>query len=132
VELIEQPLPAQADGALRGYGGPVPLCADEAFHGGPEELAGLADRYAAVNLKLDKTGGLTTALDCLAEARRLGLRVMVGTMVASSLAVAPAVLLAQGADWADLDAPLYLARDRAPGLRFEGSLVHPPAPALWG
>lgn len=132
VELVEQPLPAGEDAALEGWGGPIPLCADESFHGGPEAMAGLAGRYAAVNLKLDKAGGLTCALACLEAARGAGLRVMVGSMVATSLAVAPAVLLAQRADWADLDAPLYLSRDREPGLRYEGSTVWPPEPALWG
>ncbi len=132
VELIEQPLPSAEDAALVGYAGPVPLCADEAFHGGPAEVAGLVGRYTAINVKLDKAGGLTTAIACVAAARRAGLKVMVGSMVATSLAVAPAALLAAGADWADLDAPLYLAADRAPGLRFDGSILHPPPPALWG
>lgn len=132
VELIEQPLPAASDHVLRDYEGPIPLCADESFRGGPELLESLADRYGAVNLKLDKIGGLVDALVALERAHALGLKVMVGTMVSTSLAVAPAVLLAQTAEWADLDAPLYLSRDRRPGLRFEGSLVHPPRAELWG
>jgi L-alanine-DL-glutamate epimerase-like enolase superfamily enzyme len=132
VELIEQPLPAQDDGALATFDSPVPICADESFHGEPAALDALAGRYGAVNVKLDKQGGLGPALAAVRRARALGLSVMLGTMVATSLAVAPAVLLAPAADWADLDAPLFLARDRAPGLRFEGSTVHPPERALWG
>ncbi|MGE0788521.1 MAG: N-acetyl-D-Glu racemase DgcA [Sandaracinaceae bacterium] len=132
VELIEQPLPAGEDDALVGYDGPIPLCADESFVGGREQLAGLGARYRAVNVKLDKTGGLTEAIACVRAARDAGLDVMVGSMVASSLAVAPGVLLAQGARWADLDGPLYLAADRAPGLSFGVGTVHPPEPALWG
>ncbi len=133
VELIEQPLPAAADAALRGWDGPIPLCADESFRGDAALLDDLADRYQAVNVKLDKAGGLRPALACIDRARQLGLSVMVGTMVATSLAVAPAVLAAQRADWADLDGPLYLVTDRAPGLVFDDrSRVHPPEPGLWG
>ncbi len=133
VELIEQPLPARADPQLRGYTGVVPLCADESFRGGADRLEELAEWYVAVNIKVDKAGGLRTALACAERARALGLEVMVGSMVATSLAVAPAVLLAQGADWADLDAPLYLSRDRDPALHFdERSHVHPAPPELWG
>ena len=95
-------------------------------------LAGLSARYDAVNIKLDKTGGFTEALAMSAAARAEGMRVMVGCMVATSLAMAPAVLVAQGADWVDLDGPLLLAEDRDPGLRYDGSEVHPPDPALWG
>ncbi|HEY8431400.1 MAG TPA: N-acetyl-D-Glu racemase DgcA [Sandaracinaceae bacterium] len=132
VEVIEQPLPASSDAALARVECPVPLCADESFHGEPSELERLVDRYDAVNVKLDKQGGLTTALRAIERARELGLDVMVGTMVATSLGVAPAVLLAQRARWADVDAAAFLARDRAHALRYEGSLVHPPNPALWG
>ncbi|MBX3271722.1 MAG: dipeptide epimerase [Sandaracinaceae bacterium] len=133
VELIEQPLPAADDAALRGYDGPIPLCADESFRGAPAHLDALADRYHAVNVKLDKAGGLRPALACIARARALELRVMVGTMVATSLAVAPAVLAAQDADWADLDGPLYLATDRARALHVDAEhRMHPPDPALWG
>ena len=133
VELIEQPIPAADDAALDGWDGPIPLCADEGFVGDASGLDALVGRYAAVNVKLDKAGGLRPAIACLRRARALGLRVMVGSMVATSLAVAPAVLLAQSADWADLDAPLYLARDREPGLRFDDdSRVHPPPDGLWG
>jgi L-alanine-DL-glutamate epimerase-like enolase superfamily enzyme len=95
-------------------------------------LAALKDRYDAVNIKLDKTGGLTEALALTAEAERLGFQIMVGCMVATSLAMAPAVLLAHRARVVDLDGPLLLAKDRPDGLRYEGSLVHPPRPALWG
>ena len=137
VALIEQPLPARDDAALDGYEGPVPLCADESFHGEPDALDALSGRYAAVNVKLDKQGGLTSAIAAVSRARALGLGVMIGTMVASSLAVAPAVLLAAavaGEDgcFADVDGPLFLSHDRPHGLRFEGSIVHPPSRALWG
>jgi L-alanine-DL-glutamate epimerase-like enolase superfamily enzyme len=131
VELIEQPLPAGADDALAGYDGPVPLCADESAHD-RASLPALAGRYAAVNVKLDKTGGLTEALALDAAARAAGFRVMVGCMLATSLALAPALLVAQRADWVDLDGPLLLAEDRTPGLRFAGSNVFPADPALWG
>ena len=110
---------------------PAPLCADESFHG-IDDLDRLAPLYDAVNVKLDKTGGLTAALAVSAEARRLGFRIMVGCMVGTSLAMAPALVLARDADFVDLDGPLLLARDREPGLRYEGSLVYPPPPALWG
>ena len=95
----------------------VPVCADESVHD-RASLATLAERYDAVNIKLDKTGGLTEALATAAEARELGLKIMVGCMVATSLAMAPALLLAQDADWVDLDGPLLLARDRVPGLAY--------------
>jgi len=131
LELIEQPLPAGADAALAQIERKVPVCADEALHT-HADLAGLAGRYDAVNIKLDKAGGLTEALALAAAARAAGLRIMIGCMVATSLAMAPALLLAQEADWVDLDGPLLLARDRQPGLRYEGALVHPPQPQLWG
>ena len=129
--LVEQPLPADDDGALAGVPHPVPVCADESAHIG-EGLEALAGRYDFVNIKLDKTGGLTEALAMRARARELGFGVMVGCMVGTSLAMAPAVLLAQTADVVDLDGPLLLARDRPHGLRYSGSLVSPPDPALWG
>lgn len=137
VALIEQPLPARDDAALDGYEGPVPLCADESFHGEPDALEALSGRFAAVNVKLDKQGGLTTAIAAVRRARALDLGVMIGTMVASSLGVAPAVLLAaaivgEAGCYADVDGSLFLAHDRPDGLRFEGSVVHPPSPALWG
>jgi L-alanine-DL-glutamate epimerase-like enolase superfamily enzyme len=130
-ELIEQPLPVDADGALARMPRPVPVCADESLHTRDDlrVLAGLDD---AVNIKLDKAGGLTEALALMAEARTLGFKTMVGCMVSTSLAIAPAALLAQGADWVDLDGPLLLAQDRVPGLRYDGALVHPAMPALWG
>ncbi|MBP1846069.1 L-alanine-DL-glutamate epimerase-like enolase superfamily enzyme [Rhizobium petrolearium] len=131
VSLIEQPLPAGRDAALTGIRHLVSVCADESVHA-TKDLASLRDRYDAVNIKLDKTGGLTEALAMKEEAQRLGFAVMIGCMVGSSLAMAPAVLLAQDADYADLDGPLLLARDRPGGLRYEGSLVYPPEASLWG
>lgn len=131
VSLIEQPLPAGRDAALGRIRRLVSVCADESVHA-TEDLANLRDRYDAVNIKLDKTGGLTEALAMKAEAQRLGFAVMIGCMVGSSLAMAPAVLLAQDADYADLDGPLLLSRDRPDGLRYEGSLVYPPEATLWG
>jgi L-Ala-D/L-Glu epimerase len=131
VALIEQPLPADNDHILAQLAHPVPICADESAHTS-EGLAALRDRYDAVNIKLDKTGGLTEALKMRDEARALGFQIMIGCMVGSSLAMAPAVLLAQGADFVDLDGPLLLARDRVPALKYEGSLVYPPEPGLWG
>jgi L-alanine-DL-glutamate epimerase-like enolase superfamily enzyme len=131
VALIEQPLPAGADDALATVAHHVPICADESVHD-RASLAALGGRYDAVNIKLDKTGGLTEALATASEARRLGLDVMVGCMVATSLAMAPAVLLAQHARYVDLDGPLLLARDRTPALRYDGAQVFPPSSALWG
>ncbi|MDB5433211.1 MAG: Mandelate racemase/muconate lactonizing protein [Caulobacter sp.] len=131
VVLIEQPLKAGEDGALEGWASPVPLCADESLHT-RAELADCARRYSHINIKLDKAGGLTEALALAAEARTLGLGVMIGCMVATSLAMAPALLLTSGAAFVDLDGPLLLARDREPGLVFEGSTVSRPDAALWG
>jgi L-alanine-DL-glutamate epimerase-like enolase superfamily enzyme len=131
VTLVEQPLPAGRDEALTSISRPIAVCADESVHD-RASLAALAGRYDAVNIKLDKAGGLTEALAMAAEADRLGFRIMVGCMVATSLAMAPAMLVAQRAQVVDLDGPLILAKDRPEGLRYEGSLVHPPAPALWG
>jgi L-alanine-DL-glutamate epimerase-like enolase superfamily enzyme len=131
VELIEQPLPAGHDDFLAEIARPVPVCADESVHD-LASLEALAGRYDAVNIKLDKTGGLTEALRVDERARSLGLKRMAGSMVATSLAMAPALLLAQGADFVDLDGPLLLARDRVPGLFYDGGLVFPPEPALWG
>jgi L-alanine-DL-glutamate epimerase-like enolase superfamily enzyme len=131
VTLVEQPLPAGYDDALATIARPIPVCADESVHA-RASLASLRDRYDAVNIKLDKAGGLTEALAMTEEAKRHGLRIMVGCMVATSLAMAPAVLVAQRAHLVDLDGPLLLARDREPGLRYEGGRVHPPAPELWG
>ena len=131
VTLIEQPLPAGKDEALLRIKRPVAVCADESVHD-RASLEGLRGRYDAVNIKLDKTGGLTEALLLRDKARQCGLSIMVGCMVGTSLAMAPAVLLAQGADYVDLDGPLLLARDRDPGLHYQGSLVSPPQAALWG
>ena len=131
VTLIEQPLPAGNDAALAGAARQVKVCADESVHD-RASLAGLIGRYDAVNIKLDKTGGLTEALAMAAEAERLGFAVMVGCMVATSLAMAPAMLVAQRATFVDLDGPLLLAHDRPDGLHYDGSLVHPPLPVLWG
>ncbi|MFY9658706.1 MAG: N-acetyl-D-Glu racemase DgcA [Methylocystis sp.] len=131
VDLIEQPLPAGADGLLARIARPVPVCADESAHA-RDDLEALCDRYDAVNIKLDKTGGLTEALAMVKEARNLGLKIMAGCMVGSSLAMAPAMLIGQSADWVDLDGPLLLASDREPGLVYEGFRVFPPAPELWG
>lgn len=131
VVLIEQPLPAGEDAPLAGMQRPVPVCADESCHA-TDSLAELAGRYDAVNIKLDKTGGLTEALKLKQAALAQGYQIMVGCMLATSLAMAPAVLVAQGAAFVDLDGPLLLKADRPGGLRFEGSTLHPPEPALWG
>ncbi|RWC34465.1 N-acetyl-D-Glu racemase DgcA [Mesorhizobium sp.] len=131
IALIEQPLPAGQDEILRHIAHPVPICADESVHEA-KSLASLIGLYDAVNIKLDKSGGLTAALVLRDRARELGFGVMVGCMVGTSLAMAPAVLLAQDADFVDLDGPLLLARDRVPGLVYQGSLVSPPDAALWG
>jgi L-Ala-D/L-Glu epimerase len=131
VKLIEQPLKASEDEQLLGFDSPVPLCADESLHD-RSELARCARLYACVNIKLDKTGGLTEALALKADALGAGLQVMVGCMVATSLSMAPAMLVAQGAGFVDLDGPLLLARDREHGLEVTGSILHPPVPELWG
>ena len=131
VKLIEQPVRAEDDEALEGYDSPVPLCADESLHT-RAELGACAGRYACINVKLDKAGGLTEALALVAEARERGLMVMIGSMVATSLAMAPALILAQGADFVDLDGPLLLAHDRKPGLSIIGSMIEPPTPQVWG
>jgi L-alanine-DL-glutamate epimerase-like enolase superfamily enzyme len=131
VKLLEQPLPSGADEALEGWASPVPLCADESLHT-RAELDACARRYAVMNIKLDKTGGLTEALALLADTRARGLEVMIGCMVGTSLGIAPAMILAQGVAFADLDAPLLLAKDREPGLNVIGSMIEPPPPELWG
>ncbi|MYG50876.1 MAG: dipeptide epimerase [Rhodospirillaceae bacterium] len=131
VEMVEQPLPAGADGPLRGMDRLLPVCADESCHD-RASLGGLAGKYDMVNIKLDKTGGLTEALALKRAARAQGYGVMVGCMVGSSLAMAPAVLVAQDADVTDLDGPLLLAEDRAVPLRYDEAGVHPPAAGLWG
>lgn len=131
VEVIEQPLPAGDDAALAGFTSPVTLCADESCHT-TRDLAKLPTGYRMINVKLDKAGGLTEALRLIGEARRRRLQVMVGCMVATSLAIAPAVLLAGLADVVDLDGPVWLARDREPGLTIAGGTIAPFGPALWG
>ncbi|HEY0223688.1 MAG TPA: N-acetyl-D-Glu racemase DgcA [Pseudolabrys sp.] len=131
VVLVEQPLPEGKDGALARLKRPIRVCADESVHD-RASLASLAGKYDAVNIKLDKAGGLTEALAMAAEAKRAGFSVMAGCMVATSLAMAPAVLLAQTASPVDLDGPLLLTKDRPHGLRYDGSLVYPADPALWG
>ena len=131
VVLVEQPLPAGADDALLGMARPVPVCADESCHD-RAALPGLKGKYDLVNIKLDKTGGLTEALALRDAARVAGYGVMVGCMVGSSLAMAPAVLVAQGAALTDLDGPLLLARDREHALRYDEEGVHPGALELWG
>ncbi|MDP4023595.1 dipeptide epimerase [Methylobacterium sp. NEAU 140] len=131
VALIEQPLPADADALLAEIPHPIPICADESLHD-RAGLDALAGRYDAINIKLDKTGGLTEAVMLAHAARARGLSVMVGCMLGTSLSMAPATLLAHHADFVDLDGPLLLARDREPPLRYAGSTIYPPEPELWG
>jgi L-alanine-DL-glutamate epimerase-like enolase superfamily enzyme len=131
VSLIEQPLPEGRDLALKQIERPIPICADESVHD-RASLDALSGKYDAINIKLDKAGGLTEALALAVEAERRGLGIMVGCMVATSLAMAPAMLVAQRARIVDLDGPLLLAKDRAHGLRYEASLAYPSEPALWG
>ena len=132
VELVEQPLPAGADAALAGIERAVPVAADESCHT-RADLPQLAGRYDVVNIKLDKTGGLTEALALRDAAAAAGFGIMVGCMLATSLAMAPALLVAQGAQFVDLDGPLLLARDREPGLDYHpDGRVDPPSPDLWG
>ncbi|WP_457093205.1 N-acetyl-D-Glu racemase DgcA [Microvirga sp. P5_D2] len=129
--LVEQPLPSKADGFLARIARPVPIMADESVHDRPS-LQRLVGLYDVVNIKLDKTGGLTEALELADAAEALGFSLMIGCMVGTSLAMAPAMVLAPRCRFVDLDGPLLLARDREPGLKYEGSLVYPPEPALWG
>ncbi|MEI2383832.1 N-acetyl-D-Glu racemase DgcA [Breoghania sp. JC706] len=131
VALIEQPLPSADDDALRGHDFSVPICADESMHVSAD-LETLRDRYDAINIKLDKTGGLTEAITTLTKAEELGFQVMTGCMVGTSLAMAPALLLTAHAAFVDLDAPLLLAKDREPGLIYEGSVIRGYDGALWG
>ena len=130
-ELVEQPLPAGSDAALADVDHVVALCADESVHT-VDDIPGLAGRYDVVNIKLDKAGGLTGALRVADAAKTHELKIMVGCMVATSLSMAPAMLLAQTANWVDLDGPLLLAHDRIPGLRYNGTTIQPPKPELWG
>ncbi|MGR3437978.1 N-acetyl-D-Glu racemase DgcA [Salipiger abyssi] len=131
VAMVEQPLPAGDDDALIGMERPVPVCADESCHD-RASLPALKGKYDIVNIKLDKTGGLTEALLLLEAAKAEGYGIFVGCMVGSSLAMAPAVLLAQGAAFTDLDGPLLLAEDRPAPLLYDAAGVHPSEPALWG
>ncbi|MFA9200400.1 MAG: N-acetyl-D-Glu racemase DgcA [Cypionkella sp.] len=131
VDVLEQPCPAEADAWLANYSRPVPVCADESLHT-LAELDAVAARYDAINIKLDKTGGLTTALELAAAARERGLGLMSGCMVCSSLGIAPALHIARQADWADLDGPLWLAEDRAGGMTAENGMLHPPQQGFWG
>jgi L-Ala-D/L-Glu epimerase len=131
VELVEQPLPAGDDDFLRGLQRDCLVCADESAHG-LESLPALKGKYDAINIKLDKTGGLTPALELAKACRAQDMKIMVGCMLATSLAMAPAFLIAQLADYVDLDGPLLLARDRVPAITYNGSLMQPPPPALWG
>jgi L-alanine-DL-glutamate epimerase-like enolase superfamily enzyme len=131
VELIEQPFPADTDELLRSIQRTVAVCADESLHT-RTDLPRLAGLYDAINIKLDKAGGLTEALALKRDAEKLGLKIMVGSMVATSLAAAPAMLVAQGAGWVDLDGPLLLARDREHAISIADGIMAPPARALWG
>jgi L-Ala-D/L-Glu epimerase len=131
VELVEQPLPADADDALRNLRRNVAICADESAHDA-NGLLQLLGKYDAVNIKLDKTGGLTEALAMARAAQASGLKIMVGCMLATSLAMAPAQLLGQFADWIDLDGPLLLAHDREPRITFAKGLMQPAPATLWG
>ena len=131
VELVEQPLAAAHDEALRHIYRALPVCADESAHD-RDGLQGLVGKYDAINIKLDKTGGLTEALALAASAQAAGLELMTGCMVATSLAMAPAMLIGQRSSFVDLDGPLLLARDRQPGIVFDGSIMHPAPRELWG
>lgn len=131
VALLEQPVPAGEDAWLEDYASPVPICADEAIHT-VAELDVVAARYDAVNVKLDKAGGLTAGLELAAATRQRGLKLMTGCMVCSSLGIAPALHVARLSDWADLDGPLWLAEDRAGGVRVEGGWLLSPSEGFWG
>ena len=131
VTLVEQPLPEGSDSVLGQIKRPIPICADESIHD-RTSLDALSGKYDAINVKLDKAGGLTEALALVREAERRGFSIMVGCMVATSLAMAPAMLVAQRARIVDLDGPLLLAKDRPHGLHYESGIAHPPEPALWG
>jgi L-Ala-D/L-Glu epimerase len=131
VELIEQPVKAGEDALLDGIVSPIPLCADESCQD-RADLPRCAGRYAAINIKLDKAGGLTEALALASEARALGLELMVGCMLSTSLGIAPAHLVAQGARWVDIDGPLLLGKDREERVRFDRGIAFPPSPELWG
>jgi L-alanine-DL-glutamate epimerase-like enolase superfamily enzyme len=131
VELIEQPFPADADEVLETLEHPIPVCADESCHT-VADLPLLKDRYEVVNVKLDKTGGLTEALRLCDRARESGFKLLIGCMVGTSLGMAPARLLASAAEWVDLDGPLLLARDRENGLAYTNGRIGLPSSQLWG
>lgn len=131
VELVEQPFLPGADAMLDDFTSPIPLAADESCLN-RDSLAGLAGKYEFVNIKLDKTGGLTEAMALAKQAKSMGFGIMVGCNIGTSLAMAPGMVIAQLASFVDLDGPLLLAKDRQPGLRYDGSIIAPPEPALWG
>ena len=131
ISLLEQPLPVENDAVLTSVARTISICADESVKDAPS-LSKLVGKYDAVNIKLDKAGGLTEALNLADCARRAGLATMVGCTLGTSLAIAPAILVAQGARVADLDGPLFLSSDRRYALRYDHSLVYPPDRALWG
>ena len=131
IELVEQPLPVDQDDILQDLAPSVPICADESFHT-IEDLKAIANKYQAINIKTDKTGGLTHALSVLIAAKSANLKIMVGCMVGTSLAMAPAFVLAQDADWVDLDGPLLLLKDRGHGLTAHNGILTPPDRELWG
>ncbi len=131
VKLVEQPLPAGSDGVLDGLGRAVPVCADESVHD-TATLAEVARRYDFVNIKLDKTGGLTEAIRMVTAAKQMGVGVMIGCMVGTSLGMAPAFFLGALAAYVDLDGPLLLSEDRDPGILYENSVMYPPPAELWG
>jgi L-alanine-DL-glutamate epimerase-like enolase superfamily enzyme len=130
-DLIEQPLPSSNDTILKNIERLIPVCADESLHT-RAELSQLRKRYDCINIKLDKSGGLTEALLLKQEAEAAGFMIMIGCMVSTSLSMAPAMLLAQGAQFVDLDGPLLLAKDRSPAINYDGSTIFPPEPELWG
>jgi L-alanine-DL-glutamate epimerase-like enolase superfamily enzyme len=131
VNLIEQPLPAVADSDLSGFTSRIPICADESCHTSAD-LPRLQERYQAINIKLDKTGGLTEAWRLLCAARAQGFRIMLGCMVGSSLGIAPALEIAREAEFIDLDGPLWLENDHADGVKLIDGLLAPPSPGFWG
>ena len=131
VDMIEQPFPAAADQDLAKLDRPIPICADESCHDS-STVPGLEERYDMVNIKLDKTGGLSEALETKKQAMQRGLKVMVGCMVSTSLSMAPAFYVAQGVDIVDLDGPLWLKKDRSQSIRYDTTVMQPPTPRLWG
>jgi L-alanine-DL-glutamate epimerase-like enolase superfamily enzyme len=131
IQLIEQPLRVEDDKVLRGYHSPITLCADESCFD-RQDLESVRHRYGAINIKLEKTGGLTEALEVAASASSMGLQVMVGCMVSTSLSIAPALLLRSIGRWFDLDGPTYIIGDRPHGIKYEACKALPPSPKLWG